>query len=150
MSTVCVLAPVVVGSWPVISAAIFGAAAGMGFATVEAHEAGSDVRAESSIDIDVPNSEVISDEIGHGQSIVIERDGVRAEFTHDDRGGCRICMTGRASKRELERIGQELAGRVVQQFAYHKLMSELKQRRFSVVDEKVGADQSIQVRVRLS
>ena len=44
---------------------------------------------------------------------------------------------------------KEVAGRVVQQFAYHKLMTELKARQYNVVDESVDQDDSIQVRVRL-
>jgi hypothetical protein len=52
------------------------------------------------------------------------------------------------SKAELERIGEEVAGRVVQQFAYHKLMTELKNRNYSIVEESVQEDDSIQIRIK--
>ena len=53
------------------------------------------------------------------------------------------------TKADLKRIGDEVAGRVVQQFAYHKLMTELKKRNYSILEETVQEDDSIQVRVKL-
>jgi len=38
---------------------------------------------------------------------------------------------------------------VVQQFAYNKLLTELKRRNYSVVDEQVLSDESVRLRVRL-
>jgi queuine/archaeosine tRNA-ribosyltransferase len=85
-----------------------------------------------------------------GMRIAMEKDGVHIEFGQDERGACTVCVTGaKKSERELRQIGEEVAGRVVQQFAYHKLMTELKRRNYSIVEEQVMQDQSIQVRVRL-
>jgi len=73
---------------------------------------------------------------------------VTIEFKRDLRGTCSMCVTGSKSKQELQKIGQEVSGRVVQQFAYHKLVTELKKRNYAIVDEKVQQDESIRVRVR--
>ena len=62
-----------------------------------------------------------------------------------------MCVSGEGhGKAALERIGQEVAGRIVQQFAYHKLIAELKQRHFDIVTETVEDDESIQMCVKLS
>jgi hypothetical protein len=151
MSTVCVLTPIVVGSWPMISSAIFGAAGALGFVvasggTEEHRRAGAETRVES----EVPNSEVLAGELPRGEKLRIQRDGVLVEFGLDERGRCTVCVSGKKhSKAELRRIGEEVAGRVVQQFAYHKLMTELKSKGYNVVEESVQKDASIQLRVRL-
>jgi hypothetical protein len=84
------------------------------------------------------------------QKIVVERgDGVRGVFTRDERGALRLCMEGEAvSKAELQRIGQELIDRVTQQYVYHRVVTELKQRNMTIVDESVSADRTVKIKVR--
>ncbi len=85
------------------------------------------------------------------QTFRIERDGFTIDFGVDERGTCTVCVRGKGrGKAELKKIGDEVAGRVVQQFAYHKLMTELKQRNYNVLEESVQDDQSIQVSVKLA
>jgi hypothetical protein len=48
----------------------------------------------------------------------------------------------------LKRLGEALVGRVTQQYAYHKLVSELKDRQMTILQERVGEDQAIHIRVR--
>ena len=81
--------------------------------------------------------------------MIVERDGIRAIFSRDARGTLKLCIEGSGqSKAELKRIGEALVGRVTQQYAYHRLMSELKDRRMTILDERVGDDQAIHIRVR--
>lgn len=151
MSSVCVLTPLVIGSWPMISSAIFGAASAMGFVVAsgtnqEQRRVATDNRVES----EVPHSEVVADSLPKGEKLRIQREGVIVEFGLDERGRCTVCVTGpKHTKAELRRIGDEVAGRVVQQFAYHKLMTELKSKGYNIVNESVQKDASIQLRVRL-
>jgi hypothetical protein len=49
---------------------------------------------------------------------------------------------------ELEAAGREVMDRVRQQYAYAKVMSELEERGFQVVDQEVQANRSIRIRVR--
>jgi Protein of unknown function (DUF1257) len=150
MSTVCVLTPIVVGSWPAISAAVLGAAGAMGFTVAGAETDLQRATGTTTVETEVPNSEVVAETLARGEKIGIARDGVRIEFGVDDRGKCTVCVTGEGrSKSELQRIGDEVAGRIVQQFAYHKLVSELKNRGYRIDQESVQRDQSIQLRVRL-
>jgi hypothetical protein len=81
--------------------------------------------------------------------MVVERDGIKAIFSRDARGALKLCVEGSGqSKAELKRIGEALVGRVAQQYAYHRLVSELKERQMTILEERVGADQAIHIRVR--
>lgn len=151
MGAILVLTPLVISSWPAITAAIMGAATAMGFSVAGGAAAPQTITPKKkTVETEIENSEVVAEALTRGQKIVIQKGDITIEFGQDARGGCSVCVTGeRHAERELKQIGQEVAGRVVQQFAYHKLMTELKRRRYSIVDEKVMQDQSIQVRVRL-
>ncbi|HRX85987.1 MAG TPA: DUF1257 domain-containing protein [Phycisphaerae bacterium] len=150
MGAVLVLTPLVVASWPAISAAVFGAAAAMGFSVAGPLESSQNQpRRTNSVETEIEDSSVVAEELQRGTQIALEKDGVHIAFGQDDRGACTVCVTGDRPQRELRAIGEDVAGRVVQQFAYHRLMTELKQRNYSIVDEQVMQDDSIQVRVRL-
>ncbi len=150
MSAICVLTPLVITSWPAITAAVLGAAASMGFSVVgpELHE--DRTKRRRKVETEIENSEVIADGIEPGKSIVVQKGNMTIEFGQDHRGRCTVCVTSdKHSDEELKKIGQEVAGRVVQQFAYNKLVTELKARNYSVVDEEVLADDSVRLRIRL-
>jgi hypothetical protein len=146
MSSVSILTPIVIGSWPSIAAAVLGAAGAMGFtvaATTDRADPGDSVETE------LANSQVLSDLLARGEEVTIVKDGVTIRVGVDTRGKCRVCASGVGhSKAALRQIGQQVAGRIVQQFAYHKLMTELKTRGFRIEHESVAGDNSIQVRVR--
>lgn len=151
MSTVVVLAPLVVAGWPAITAAVTAAIGAMGFtlakstADLELAERDVTTRAE----IEVEDSEILQEAGGSGQQIVIERDSLRAVFSRDARGALRVCMEGKGyTKAQLTSIGQELLGRVTQQFVYHRIVTELKQRNMAIVDEEVTQDRTVKIRVR--
>ncbi|MFO0872452.1 MAG: hypothetical protein U0575_00585 [Phycisphaerales bacterium] len=150
MSHVCVLTPIVVGSWPAIAAAVTGALSAMGYAaTVEGEETKARARSKERVETEVPNSEVMAETLARGEKLQFERDGVAIEIGVDDRGRCTVCASGaHLTKGALKRIGEEVAGRVVQQFTYHKLVNELKQRGYVIAEEKLAQDHSIQMRVR--
>src|SRR4051794_18209697 len=108
MSAVIVVTPLVIGSWPAIAAAVTAAGSTMGFVSVQ-----DDVRRQIQADektrteIEVEDSEVFDE--GMPQDIVVERDGVRARFSHDENGALKLCLEGdHLSKSELRGIGEEL------------------------------------------
>ena len=151
MGAVIILTPILIGAWPAISAAVAGAAASLGFAVAagkQSQRESSPQQATNKIETELPHSEIFQDSAGQAETISIVKDGVTIEFKRDLRGTCSMCVTGSKSKQELQKIGQEVSGRVVQQFAYHKLVTELKKRNYAIVDEKVQQDESIRVRVR--
>ncbi len=150
MSAVIVLTPIVVASWPAIAAAVAGAAASMGFSVCgdQLHEDRQERK--KTVETELDHSEILADGLSPGEKIVIQRDDVTIEFGRDERGRCTVCVTGsNLSKSALRKIGEDVAGRVTQQFAYHKLVSELKKRDYTVHHEEVLKDQSIRLRVSL-
>jgi hypothetical protein len=52
------------------------------------------------------------------------------------------------SKAELRKIGQELIDCVTQQYVYHRVITEMKQRNMHVVSEEVAEDRTVKIRVR--
>lgn len=156
MSTVMIVAPIVIANWGTISAAVAAGIAAAGF-TATAHaaavagQARSESRGEviSREEIDVPDSEILEGTVGIGEQVVAERDGIRAIFTRDARGGLKVCVEGAGiTAHELRRVGEELIGRVTQQYVYHRLVSELEARNVQIVHEEVTADQAVKIRVR--
>jgi hypothetical protein len=150
MSAVIVVTPLVIASWPVITAAITAAISTMGFSLAQRAELERQgVRTKARAEIEVEDSEILAESGGLSQELVVERDGVRAVFTRDERGALRLCIEGEGfSKSQLREIGEELIGRVTQQFVYHRLMTELKERHMNVVEEEVTEDRTIKIRVR--
>jgi len=151
MSTVLIVTPLIIAGWPVLTAAITAAVGTMGFAA--AQDTGARVRQPSSTKtratIEVEDTEILAGSGGTGEQMVVERDGIRAIFSRDARGALKLCVEGQGqSEAELKRIGETLIGRVTQQYAYHRLISELKERQMSILDERVGEDQAIHIRVR--
>ena len=152
MSTVLVVAPLVVASWPLLSAAITAAVGTMGFAAAQNRQGvhilqptDPKIRAE----IELEDSEILAGTSATGEQMVVERAGIRAVFSRDARGALKLCVEGSGqSKAELKRIGEALIGRVTQQYAYHRLVSELKERQMTILQERVGEDQAIHIRVR--
>src|SRR5262249_22607699 len=97
------------------------------------------------------DSEILEGAGATGEELVVEKDGIRAVFSRDARGALKLCMEGEGySKGELKRIGEELIGRVTQQYVYHKMITELRDRHMAVVDEEVAEDRTIRIRVRKS
>jgi len=150
MSTVVVLAPIIIANWPMITAAVGAAVGTMGFAMVRREEAITQRSAtKSREEIEVDNSEILPSAIGAEEEIVVEREGLRAIFTRDARGSLRVCMEGTGQSRsELRRLGQELIDRVTQQYVYHRVVTELKARNMTIVDEEVTEDRTVKIRVR--
>jgi hypothetical protein len=134
-----------------MSAAITAAVGTMGFAAAQnkgprvRQMADAAVRAE----IEVDDCEILAGSAGTGEQMIVEREGVRAIFSRDARGALKLCVEGHGhSKAHLKQVGETLIGRVTQQYAYHRLMSELKERRLTIVEERVDQDQAIHIRVR--
>jgi hypothetical protein len=154
MSVCFVVVPVVIGSWPAISAAIVAAGAAMGYRAVTNAERGVEGLSvnqdfEHSISLTMPDSSVVTDAFLRGESFSLEREGVLATFRIDGRGACQVHLSGQnKSNAELEKLGIELMDRVRQQYAYSKVMQEMETRGFQVTHQEVEANNSIRIRVK--
>lgn len=155
MSCVCILTPVVIAAWPAFSAAVTAAAVSLGYSVAEGVSEGmregarNDNKSEGRVVLEVPRSEIVTEKLGRDQRIVVERDGMRVEFSRDARGRASICVSGDGyEKEELQAAGKELSRHVVQQFVYQRLMEEAQRRHMVVVEEEREANQSIRIKLR--
>ncbi len=148
MSSVIVIAPIVIATWPAISAAVTAAVGSLGFALARAAQT-ADSKQVTRTELEISDSEILAGTVGSEQQIVVERAGARATFTRDVRGALRVCMEGSGyTKTELQRLGEELIGAVTQQYVYHRIVTELKERSMAIVDEQVDEDRTVRIRVR--
>lgn len=153
MSCVCILTPVVIAAWPAFSAAVVAAATSLGYQVVsEVNQSSSAAAASQSsgkVSLEIAQSELVTSQLARDQRLAVTRDGVTVTFARDARGKASLCVTGTGqSDEELRALGEELSGRVVQQYVYQKLMGEMQVRGFNVVEEEVNEDRSIRLKVR--
>lgn len=154
MSCVCILTPVVIAAWPAFSTAVVAAATSLGYqVAAEAADLKNNARAAQKdapkIQLEIENSEVVTNQLGRDQRIIVCRDGVTITFSRDAHGKASLCVSGDGhSKEELQAMGQELSQAVVQQYVYQKLMGEMQARGFNVIEEEVNTDRSIRLKVR--
>ena len=152
MGAVLILTPVIIGSWPLITAAVAGAASAMGLMVSESvkeavKEGQSDV--EQSVELELSDSKVFTDTMATNQEIVLTKGTIELRVKRDERGRCSVCAKGTGhSKVELKRIAEEFTQKLTQCFVYDKVMRELKNKDFQVVNEEVTEDESIRIHVR--
>jgi len=148
MSAVVVLAPILVASWPVLATAVVAAAASAGFRVTRREPVKGPQKKKNSVDLAMENSDVVADSLSPDQKITVERDGVQVTFSRDARGSFRTCVEGDLSDDELRKIGEDLSGRVIQQYVYRRLSQELGRNGFSTVSEEKAPDGAIRLHVR--
>jgi hypothetical protein len=152
MSTVIILTPVIIGSWPVIAAAATAAAAGLGLNVREKIKEAlqeEQVDTHQSVEMELENSEVLASQVASGKELVLTKDGMILKITRDERGHCKVCVEGAGySKTELKRMAEEFTQKLTQCFVYHRTVSELKNKNFQMVNEEVAEDGTIRVHVR--
>lgn len=148
MSAVIVLTPVVVAAWPVVAGAVLAAAHALGYSVLRG-KAAPPVKVADTVEVEVPNSEVVGEDLGREGTLVLRKEDVTVTFRTDARGRLAVEVTGKGrSHDDLRAIGAEVAQRVTRQFVYEKVKRELAARQFQLVEEEVGQDQSIHIRVR--
>ena len=152
MSTVLILAPVIVSSWPAISAAAAGAAAALGFTV---HHAVQELRQQQEeekvehVELELAGSEVLAQSLATDQKIVLTKGAVQIVVERDARGQCKVCASGKGvSKQQLQETAEQFTQKLTQCFIYDKVVRELKNKSFQVVNEEVMQDQSIRIHVR--
>ena len=152
MSAVCILAPIVVVGWPSFAATVMAAATSLGYVTLE--ETGANcltekrARPSNAVELDIPQSDIVTSQLDRDQRISVSRDGITITFSRDARGKAALCVTGgKHSKEELRAAGEALSNRVVQQYVYERLMEEMNSRGYTVVEEAAEANQSIRLRI---
>lgn len=152
MSTIIILTPIIIGSWPAISAAVMAAAVGLGLnlkEQVQEELQATDVTNEQVVEVELESSEILGSQIASGKEMVLTKDGITLRVTRDERGQCKICAEGKGyNKVELKLFAEEFAQKVTQCFVYHRTVTELKNKDFQMINEEVTEDGTIRVHVR--
>ena len=153
MSCVCILTPVVIAAWPAFSSAVVAAATSLGYQVVSEanrqHQTTRTPTQSGKVSLEIAQSELVTGQLGRDQRLAVSRNGVTVTFSRDARGKASLCVTGNGqSDEELRTLGEQLSGRVVQQYVYQKLMDEMRTRGFVVVEEEADANQAIRLKVR--
>lgn len=153
MSTVLIIAPVVIGSWPAISGAAVGAAAALGFIlkeqAAELMQEGKVTETHEEAEIHLEDSEIVAQDLRAGQEMVFTKDRVKLSVRRDERGRCVVCASGLGyTKSELTQMAEAFSQKLTQCFVYNKVMTELKHKNFNVVNEETMEDESVRIHVR--
>ena len=159
MSTVIVIAPVVVTSWPMLVTAITAVVSTLGYAAVadaqqeitqDCMDCFEDEKElQMSEEFTLENSEILAAARDRGETMTIVNGNVRATFHRDERGTLRLTINAVGlTKAEIRKVGDELIGRVTQQYAYNRLVTEMKERGMEIVEETVEEDDTVRIRVR--
>jgi len=152
MGAVLVLTPVIIGSWPAITAAVAGAASAMGLIvseTVKESVKQDQSDTEQNVELELSDSKVLAESMTTDQEIVLTKGDIELRVKRDERGRCSVCAKGTGhSQTELKQIAEEFTQKLTQCFVYDKVMRELKNKDFQVVNEEVSEDESIRIHVR--
>lgn len=152
MSAILVLTPIIIASWPAITAAVAGAASAMGLVvhqSIKEEVKASQEEAERSVEVELNESEILKESMKTDQEIVLQKGDIELRVKRDERGRCSVCAKGVGhSKAELKQIATEFTQKLTQCFVYDKVMRELKNKQFQIVNEEVMSDESIRINVR--
>lgn len=152
MGVVIILTPVVIGSWPVIAAAVTAAAAGLGLNVTEKIRESleeSEPVTEQNVEVELDQSEILAEGLASGKELVLTKDNITLRVTRDARGQCKICASGKGyTAAQLKNTAEEFSMKVSQCFVYNRTITELKRHDFQMVNEDVAEDGTIRVHVR--
>lgn len=152
MSAVLVLTPIIIASWPAITAAVAGAASAMGMVVNEAAKEAARENQETlekTVEIELSESEVIAENIAAEKEIIVAKGNVELRIKRDENGRCIVCAKGKGhTEAELKQMAEQFSQKLTQCYIYDKVMRELKSKSFQVVNEEVTEDETIRINVR--
>ena len=152
MSAVLVLTPIIIASWPAITAAVAGAASAMGMIVNEkVKEVAKENQptSEKTVEVELSESEIIAASITADKEIVVSKGDTEIRIKRDQDGRCVVCAKGKGhSESELKQTAEQFSQKLTQCYIYDKVMRELKSKDFQVINEEVTNDQSIRIHVR--
>lgn len=147
-----VVAPAVGGAavavWPVVATAAAAVASSLGFVSVGA---GTKTNTENmtEVDVSVENAAEVAADVGIGDELVFAKEDIQLVVARSTTGQVSLKVRGcNRTEQELRVLGKQLVNKLTQQYAYHRLVTELKQRDFNVVAEEMEKDGTVRLQVR--
>lgn len=153
MSCICIVVPAVICAWPVLCGAAAAAAAKLGYEVSGSERRLKEVpeaaELRRAVDLEIQNSELAGEGVVPSEGFQVRRGSVALKFTVVEGGRFKVCVEGAdKSDEELKEIGQAFLHQMVQQFAYSKVMRELRSQGFNIVEEEVDEDNRIRIKAR--
>jgi hypothetical protein len=152
MGAVLIFTPVIVSAWPVFATAVASAAASLGYSSVKglaSLESAGEVPMKTGLAIDIPNSKVLTDQLGLAEKLSFTRDGVTVTIRRDERGKASLHVNGTGQNEEdLRRLGEEMGQRLVRDYVYQQIKHEMQSRNFVMVEEVEDETHAIHMTVR--
>jgi hypothetical protein len=130
------------------AAAAVAAATGLGL-TLNTDGSNESTTAKNSVDLCLNNAAEAVAGASVGQKMHFAEDGVAVEFSVDENGRALVHASGYKSEEELRELGETLAKRIVQQYAYHRVVTEMRERNMNLVEEEVEEDGTVRMLVRV-
>jgi acetyl-CoA carboxylase carboxyltransferase component len=151
MSAIIILTPVIIASWPAITAAVAGAATAVGLMVRNTQKTAENLNSqvEQQVEMEIANSEVLTKDLALEKEIVLVKGDIEIRVSRDVRGRCKVCAKGKGhSEQELKEIAEQFVQKMTQCFIYNRVASELKNKGFQMVNEEVMKDETIRLHVR--
>lgn len=104
---------------------------------------------ENSVDLCLNNASEVTDSLPVGKHLCFTGDGVKVIFFQNADGESMVRVSGQKSEAELKALGDDLSKKIVQQYAYHRMVTEMKARNMNVVEEEIEEDGTVRLRVRV-
>lgn len=137
MSVVCVITPVVIASWPIITTIATAAGAKLGFVLLKDIERKKQKIHGDDIEIIEDDSQILKETLKEEEMVFVKGD-LKITLSKDERDKIKICVNGKNKNREeLKKIGKEFSNKIKQQFAYFKVKEEMKKKGYSLVQEEM-------------
>lgn len=152
MSGIFVVVPILAAA-PVVLSATAAVAASMGFSMVsqgaEKLESMFHQTGQTMVEFDLAEARGLEALLREKGGIMLERQDASICFLpRKGRVQMLVRAHGQASTEELETLGREVLDGITQQYAYHQVVSELKARGFSKVEETREEDGTLHLRLR--
>jgi len=146
--TLICLTPVIIGAWPAISGCVASAVAALGFVAVSSASSAVkeevEVETENTVEVELESS-VQEGCMGRQQ---FTRDGITLTVKINRQGRLVVCAKGQESKEMLQQTADTFAGKIQQAYSYSKAMTQLRESKFNVVEEQLGQDGKLHLKLR--
>ncbi len=150
--------PAAMSAWPTVVAAATAAASALGFfsaqTVVQAQtDTNTEVQTEQDItevNLSMSHGEAVTQDLASGREIHFHSEGVDIIFCRNLRGraGVRVRGSGK-TREELEALGQAFCGKLAQNYAYHRVVTKLRQQHFHIDGENVADNGTVHVQARI-
>jgi hypothetical protein len=139
MSVFFLVTPVVANmAWPLLASVIAGSLTTTGYNLVKGgQDLEESAESRAGVDLDLRNSGDLNETMGEEEELVLKKDGITLTFSKGPDNRCKVHVAGPGkSREELTRAGQEASDKIVQAYAYNKVMAEAKKRGMQLIEER--------------